>query len=181
LEDSDIISQARAGSKGAYRELLRKYSGLALAVAYARTGRKDMAQQAATNGLVEAARELAALPDAAPIAPWLASIVRSAAVKQRGGARRGSFTFEEAKNKVQRVLAESDSLAPGMKNELVLAAFGALSDEAREALCLRHLYSSDYGNIASAMTAEAGDTDKLIAGAREQLAEVVEPLFPSRL
>jgi len=51
MKDSDIIAQATLGNKGAYRELLRKYSNLALAVAFARSGNRETARANISKGM----------------------------------------------------------------------------------------------------------------------------------
>jgi RNA polymerase sigma factor (sigma-70 family) len=172
--------QASAGNKGAYRELLRKYADLALAVAFARSGNRETARLSAADAFVEGSKEFANLPEAAPIPPWLASIARAVVAKQMGIRRRASLTPEAAKEKVEKALQESGgpgNLEPETKAELAVAAFNVLSDEAREALCLRHVYSKNYAEIASAMATEASRVDEQIAQARDQLATILGPLF----
>ncbi len=180
VKDSDIIIQAGLGNKGAYRELLRKYANLALAVAYARSGNRETARLAAADSFVEAAKELASLPETALISPWLASIVRGAVAKRMSGSRRASLTLEAAREKIEEAVNEGGgpaAIGAEAKNELALTAFSALTDEAREVLCLRHIYSSNYSDIASGLATEASEADKQIAAARETLATVLEPLY----
>lgn len=180
MEDSDIITQAKMGNKGAYREFLRKYAPLALAVAFARTDNREAARVAAADAFVAASRELVDLPDAAPIPPWIANAVRAAVARRMGARTRVTLTPEAAKEKVKTAVEEAGgrgAVEPEKKNELASVAFRALSNEAREILCLRHLYSIDYVSIASAMATGAGDADQNIARARELLADIMEPLF----
>lgn len=180
MKDSDIIVQATIGNKGAYRELLRKYANLTLAVAFARSGNSETARLAAADTFVEASKELANLPETALIPPWIASITRAAVQQRMSGTRRVSFTPEAARGKILKVLEEAerpDSLSPEQKNSLVFVAFNSLSDEQREVLSLLHIYSNTYSEIASAMAAEADETDDRIAKAREQMASVLDPLF----
>lgn len=180
MEDSDIIAQAKLGNKGAYRELLRKYAPLTLAVAFARSDDVETARQAAADAFVQASRELTNLPDAAPISPWIASTARVAVAKRMEGRRRVTLTPEAAKEKVQTAVEEAggkDQFEPKKKNKLAMLAFRALSNEAREILCLRYMYSNNYANIASAMATEASEADEYIASARNLLANIMEPLF----
>jgi len=180
LKDSDIISQASLGNKGAYRELLRKYSNLSLAVALARSGNRDKARAAAADAFVEGAKELGQIPESAPISPWIASLTRATAAKRMGGTRRPSLTTEAAEEKIKNAIEEADESEPmtaEKKSELSLLAFGALSDDEREALCLLHLYSNKYDEIAAAMTTEASRIDENLASARNKLAIILGPLF----
>ena len=180
MDDSDIIIEAKGGNKGAYREMLRKYSNLALAVAYARSGNKDTSRNAAADAFVQASKELSEFPDTAPIAPWIAGISRTAAAKHMEGVRRSALTIEAAKENVQKAVEEAggaEMLDSQVKNELALSALSALTDEARETLSLRHLYNSSYSNIAAAVAVEASEIDEQIAQAREQLAQILSPLF----
>lgn len=179
MKDSDIISQAIVGNKGAYRELLRKYANLTLAVAYARAGNVDTARLAAADAFITASRELAGLPETAPISPWLANITRTATANRMSGVRRISYTEEAAKEKIRGMVEEAGG--PGKtkaeaKNELAFIAFSSLTDEEREVLCLLHLYSKSYADIGSAMAREAGEADELLAKARDRLATALEPL-----
>ncbi len=180
MNDSDIITQANMGNKGAYREFLRKYANLSLAVAFARSGDSETARLACADAFVEAAKELAELPETAPIAPWIASITRATVARRMAGKRRASLTVDAGKDKVEKALEEAGgpgSLGAEAKNELGIAALGALSDEAREALCLLHIYSNSYPDIAAAMATEASLADEEIAKARHQLGIVLEPLL----
>jgi len=180
MEDSDIILEARTGNKGAYRELLRKYADLALAVAFARCGNKIMTRTAASDAFVEASRELGGLPDAAPIGPWLAGVTRLVTARNMGTARQIPLTLDAAKEKIRKAVEEMggpEQLTPERKNELILEALTTLPEEAREVLYLRHLHSMDYSDIASAMASDVNQIDSQLAKAREQLTEILEPLF----
>jgi RNA polymerase sigma-70 factor (ECF subfamily) len=180
MEDTDIVIEARTGNKGAYRELLRKYADLVLAVAYARSGNKTTTRVAAADAFVEASRELAGLPDSAPIAPWLAGITRLVTARNMGTARQVPLTLDAAKEKLLKTVEEAGGageLDAERKNVLVLEALSSLPEEAREAFCLRHFYSADYGDIASAMASDVYEIDSQIARAREHLAEILQPLF----
>jgi RNA polymerase sigma-70 factor (ECF subfamily) len=180
MEDSDIVVEARTGNKGAYRELLRKYADLVLAVAYARSGNKTTTRVAAADAFVEASRELAGLPDTAPIAPWLSGVTRLVTARNMGTARQIPLTLDAAKEKILKAVEEAGGpgqLSADSRNALALEALSTLPEEAREALCLRHLHSADYSNIASAMTSDVDQIDTQIAKAREHLAEILGPLF----
>lgn len=180
LKDSDIITQASLGNKGAYRELLRKYANLALAIALARSGNKDTARMAAADAFVEGAKELSQLPETAPIPPWIASVTRNTIAKHMSGRRRPFITADAASEKIKKTIEEAGnagSLSADNKNELAIQAFNALSDEEREAMCLLHLYSNKYDEIAAAMTSEASKVDEYVASARNKLAEILSPLF----
>lgn len=180
MNDSDIINQASMGNKGAYREFLRKYANLGLAVAFARSGDIETARLACADAFVEASKELGELPETAPIAPWIASITRATVARRMAGKRRVSLTIEAAKEKIEKTLEEAGGpigLSTEAKNEFGIVALGALSDEAREALCLLHIYSNSYSEIAAAMATEASIADEEIAKARHQLGIVLEPLL----
>ena len=180
MEDSDIIIEARTGNKGAYRELLRKYADLVLAVAYARSGNKTTTRLAASDAFVEASRELAGLPDTAPVASWLAGVTRLVTARNMGTARQIPLTLDAAKEKILKAVEEAGGpgeLDENSRNQLALEALATLPEEAREALCLRHFHSADYADIASAMTSDVNQIDDHIAKAREHLAEILAPLF----
>lgn len=180
MKDSDIIAQATIGNKGAYRELLRKYSNLALAVAFARSGNRETARLGAADAFVQASKELSNLPEAAPIAPWIASVTRAEVSKRMGSTRRASLTLEAAKERIKKTLEEaggSGQLDSDTKSELIMIALSALPDEAREALCLRHIYDTSYAEIAAAMATDASQVDDEIAQARKQLADIIGSLF----
>jgi DNA-directed RNA polymerase specialized sigma24 family protein len=180
MEDSDIILEARTGNKGAYREMLRKYADLALAVAFARSGNKATTRAAASDAFVEASRELVGLPDAAPIAPWLAGVTRLVTARNMGTARQIPLTLDAAKERIRKAVEEAGGpgdLTPERRSELALEALATLPEEVREALCLRHLYSMDYSDIASAKASDVNEIDSQLAKAREHLTEILEPLF----
>ena len=180
VEDADIIVQARLGNKGAYRELLRKYAPFAVAVAFARSGNREAARQAVADAFVQAAKEISALPDAAPIAPWLGSIVRSAAARRPAGAGRTHTTIEAAGEKVKKAVADAGgpaAVSPEERNRLAMSAFESLPDEAREALCMLHTCTRNYAEIAGIMAMEAGQVDEHLVKAREQVAAILSALF----
>ena len=138
MKDSDIISQAVLGNKGAYRELLRKYANLSLAVAYARSGDREIARLASADAFVEASKELSELPESAPIAPWIASITRATSAKRMAGRRRASLSADAAKEKVQKALSKIDDGSFGVCEECGASISPKRLDARPEAtLCIR--------------------------------------------
>lgn len=83
--DAELVAHTLAGDVSAFEVLVRRYRGLAFALAYHQLGRFEDAEDAAQEAMVEAYRKLGHLREPERFASWLRRIV---AGKAAGLARR---------------------------------------------------------------------------------------------
>src|ERR1700722_12996874 len=72
--DQMLISQARAGGRAAFDQLVERYFGTVWAIAYARMGRRDSADDLAQEVFLVAWLHLQSLSDPSRFAGWLSQI-----------------------------------------------------------------------------------------------------------
>jgi RNA polymerase sigma factor (sigma-70 family) len=88
LDDTSLISRARAGDVRAYEELVRIHQGVALRVAYLITRDHAEAEDVAQDAFVKAYRSLGRIDPARPFRPWILTIVRNESLNRRRRAGR---------------------------------------------------------------------------------------------
>ena len=96
--DAAVIGRVRAGSIDAAVELFRRYWPLAWKVAYAVTGDRELADDAAQDAVVRAFASLERFDETRPFAPWLKKIAVNQAFEEPRRAKRRAVAhgrFEE--------------------------------------------------------------------------------------
>jgi RNA polymerase sigma-70 factor (ECF subfamily) len=77
IEDKQLVTASLAGSREAYDELVRRYRGAVIVVAWKTLGSREAAQDAAQDAFLQAYKQLGQLKDPARFAPWLCTIARN--------------------------------------------------------------------------------------------------------
>jgi RNA polymerase sigma-70 factor (ECF subfamily) len=77
IEDRHLVTASLAGSREAYDELVRRYRGAVIVVAWKTLGSREAAQDAAQEAFLQAFKQLAQLKDPARFGPWLCTIARN--------------------------------------------------------------------------------------------------------
>src|SRR5436190_13479843 len=88
LEDAELIGRAKDGDVGAYEQLVRRYQGIALRVAYVSSRGAPDVEDAVQEAFVKAYRALDRFRDGSPFRPWLLRIVANEARNRRRSASR---------------------------------------------------------------------------------------------
>lgn len=102
IEDSALVAASLSGSREAYDELVRRYRGAVILVAWRSLGSREAAQDAAQEAFLTAFQQLGQLKDPSRFGPWLCTIARNGA---RRASRRDSGRVYVDDEQMDRVLA----------------------------------------------------------------------------
>jgi RNA polymerase sigma-70 factor (ECF subfamily) len=164
--DRDLVRRARRGDRDAASALFRRYWRDAWRAAYAITGRRALADDAAADGFERAFAALGRFDDRRPFGPWLHRIVANRALDLLRAERR--LADEELPDTPDRTPAH----AAGDRG--LLAAVGDLSLERRVVVVLRYGVGMTPKQIADALDLPVGTVNSRLARALEQLRETLE-------
>ena len=185
--DGDAVAAVRNGESERYRDLVERYERKVFAVAWARLGDSDMAEEATQETFIRAYRKLGLLNEASRFGPWLLAIARNVSINL--GLRR-----RHELNKRQRwaVLQETDSPAAGpvesVPTETLRQVLAELPAQHRECLVLFYLERKSIaeaaGLLALSETAFKTRLHRARAALRQRLEvrldESLERLGPSQ-
>jgi RNA polymerase sigma-70 factor, ECF subfamily len=161
--DRDLVQAARRGDRDAAAALFRRYWPTAWRAAFAITGRRTMADDAASDAFERAFAALDRFDLGRPFSPWLHRIVANRALDLLRAERR--LADEQAAEPVD---PEPD-LRAGDRG--LLAAVAALSPERRVVVLLRFGVGMTPKEIATALDLPVGTVNSRLARSLEQLRD----------
>ena len=165
MDDSATVQRCLEGDPDAFRTLVERYQGRALAHALAIIRNRDDAQDAVQEAFLNAHRALRTFDPERVFYPWFYAILRNCCYKLL--ARRRP---EIGDLPVPVDLLES----PGMPVDDRLAverALAALSPPDREIVMLRHLDGQSYAELAAALEIPVGTVMSRLFNARRRLRD----------
>lgn len=172
LDDATLVLAAKAGDVGAYEQLVRAYSQVALRVAYLVLGDHAEAEDAVQEGFLKAYRALDRFRTDGVFRPWLLTIVRNEALNRRRRAgRQARLQLRMANDPV------SGDAAPSPENVVVadedrrslLRAVDDLGERYRQVIGLRFLVGLSEEETATALGIARGTVKSRTARAFERL------------
>jgi len=174
--DGLLVSEALAGHKEAFDQLVRRYQHCAYATAVSLLPDIGLAQDVVQEAFLEAYLRLPRLLDPERFARWLRGIVRNTSHRARREFRRVRELSQQAPAN-----AEPTDPAPfphgqfecTEERDRVQQALGRLTETNREAICLHYLDELSYAEIAAFLgTTEATVLGRLQRGRRELRKEL---------
>ena len=164
--DRDLVRQARRGDRDAAAALFRRYWRDAWRAAFAITGRRAFADDAAADAFERAFAALDRFDERRPFGPWLHRIVANRALDLLRAERRVS----------DEELPEIPDDAPLHQSgdRGLLAAVAELPLERRVVVVLRYGVGMTPKQIAAALDLPVGTVNSRLARALEQLRESLE-------
>lgn len=143
LSDRDLIRMARAGNRGAYGELYRRYAPMVHGLLLARVA-PEFADDLLQEVFLKAMSQLARLREDSHFGGWIAAIARNRAVDHYRQTREMQSSDEIASKTT--ATEEPDTQAEARQ---VLAAIHSLPDAYRETLSMRLVEGMTGPEIAS--------------------------------
>ncbi len=144
---------------------MRRYGRVAWRAAFGVTGRRDLADEAAQDGLLRALDNLASYDDARPFAPWLYRVVANAAV---------TAVERDVRARAVPVGALVAVDAPTWEGaDALQVAVIALPVDQREVVVLRYWADLGIGDIAAVLDVPAGTVASRLSRALSRLRAVL--------
>jgi RNA polymerase sigma-70 factor (ECF subfamily) len=171
--DPELVAQARAGSRAAAGELVRRYLSGCRATALAIVGDITVAEDACQDGLVYAMAHLHDCRQPDRFGAWLRQIVRShARTLARRERRARSVPLEGAQDLADRARA-SEAAERNEVRRALLAALATLSEVRREVVLLHDLEGWTHREIAERMELPEGTVRSHLHLARQALRKLL--------
>ena len=164
--DARLVRAARGGDGSARAELVRRHAAAAWRAAYGVTGRHDLADDAAQEGMLRALDRLDTFDEARPFAPWLHRVVVNVAVSAARRERRRS----------QIAVPDTEPPPDGGDDNAdpLRAAVLELPDDQREIVALRYWADLGVDEIASVLDVPSGTVASRLSRALTRLRTELE-------
>jgi RNA polymerase sigma-70 factor (ECF subfamily) len=161
--DADLVAATRAGDRGAFSELVRRYERAARGICLAVLHDEHLASDAAQDAFVAAYRRIGKLRDAALFGSWLLAICRNESVNTAKKIRRHSQVSQET------AAAEPDA----KDHSDLLAAVAELPEQERTVVMLKFFGDHDVADIAVMLARPLGTVTKQLSRAYERLRKAL--------
>ncbi|MBX7256061.1 MAG: sigma-70 family RNA polymerase sigma factor, partial [Candidatus Hydrogenedentes bacterium] len=166
--DAEIIRKTLAGNRHAFEALIQRYNRMAYAVAFARLGNHQDAEDAAQEGWLQAFSTLNRLRDPERFPAWLAIIVRNVSVNAgRNRWRRSSL--EEVGDTL--VVDFRESMENADIHRALWAQIATMTPDFREVLTLHYHAGLSTEEIADWTGLSRETVKKRLQRARSALSE----------
>jgi RNA polymerase sigma factor (sigma-70 family) len=153
-EESDLVERARGGDAVAYEQLVHRYQGIAIRIAYLIAGDAAEAEDAAQEGFVKAYGALGRFRAGEPFRPWLLRIVANEARnRRRSSGRRASLALRAAGQDPSGEAAPSPEGAVLAREQrtALLAAVNDLGEDDRLVIACRYFLELSEQETAAAL------------------------------
>jgi RNA polymerase sigma factor (sigma-70 family) len=171
-EESDLVERARRGDVVAYEELVHRYQGIAIRIAYLIVGDAAEAEDAAQEGFVKAYRALGRFRAGQPFRPWLVRIVANEARnRRRSSGRRAALALRAAAQDPSGEAAPSPEGALLAREErtALLAAVNELREDDRLVIACRYFLELSEEETAAALGLRPGTVKSRTSRALDRL------------
>ena len=179
-EDAELTARARDGDVGAYEELVTRYQGIALRVAWLVVHNRGDAEDAVQDAFVKAYYALPRFRPGAPFRPWILRIVANEARNRgRSGRRREGLVLRAAaigtrdpvRSPEVEVITREDA-------ESLTAALNRLPERDRLVVAYRYLLEMSEAETAAALDVRPGTVksrlSRALARLRTELSDDVD-------
>ncbi len=164
--DVKLVRAARSGDGSARAELVRRHAAAAWRSAYGVTGRHDLADDAAQEGMLRALDRLDTFDESRPFAPWLHRVVVHVAVSAaRRERRRAQIVVPDDARPTDTGGHDVDPL-----RDAVLG----LPEDQREIVALRYWADLGVDEIASVLDLPSGTVASRLSRALARLRTQLE-------
>jgi RNA polymerase sigma-70 factor, ECF subfamily len=161
MDDAGAIRACRAGHVDAFRHVVERYQGRALAHARLLTRNEADAADAVQDAFLDAFRGLAAFDASRPFYAWFYVLLRNRCFKQ--GARRGT----RSESGVLPDVAGNPDISPELMD--LWRAIDRLSAEDSELIVLKHIEGWTYEELSTALNVPRGTVMSRLYAARQRL------------
>lgn len=186
--DSQIVAEVRGGDPERYRDLIERYERKVYAIAWARLGDADLAEEAAQETFIKAYRKLTWLKDGAKFGAWVTAIARHLSINL--GLRRRHELIKRERWAVlqQDSCVATDGDEPAMAGATLQQALARLPAAHRECLVLFYLEGKGITEAAKTLGVTPSAFKTRLHRARQvlrreletRLEDTLEQLRPTR-
>jgi RNA polymerase sigma-70 factor, ECF subfamily len=169
-DEKRLIALARDGSMPAAAELVALHWTKAWKTAYAVTGHRSLADDAAQEGVLRAIRALDTFDDRAPFWPWLKRIVVNRAIEELRHERR----LAAAERRYEELWARLDSEPLGDPSGEIAAAVAGLTPVRRLVVVLHYWLDYSVDEIAAQLELPVGTVASRLSRALAELRSTLE-------
>jgi RNA polymerase sigma-70 factor (ECF subfamily) len=180
--DRTFVTQAAAGSREAFDELVRRYRRPVYSLVRALTGGDDDAEDLVQDVFVRAFRAVHRFRGDSAFKSWLyriaVNVVHTHLQRRRTrDAFAGPRTIDAASSDV----ADGDNLEEAMvRRQAIERALASLPEQLRVLVVLRDVQGLKYDEIAKIVKSPRGTVESRLFRARQQLRPMLEPLVVIR-
>ncbi len=171
--DEELVRQALDGRRGAYEELVRRWTPRIIAVCHAKVGRAGLAEDLAQEALLRGFRGLASLKEPGKFGPWLKGIALRACLDWLKARERSQVNFSElggARAPEELLAGKGASREPEIDREdemrKVMEEVEALDEEHRQVLMLFYYQELKHRDIARLLGVSAATVNARLSKAR---------------
>lgn len=189
LRDPDVrlMLEVRSGSASAFEELMLRYQNRVVTVLEHLVGSRDLAEDLAQEVFLRVYRSRESYHADAKFSTWLFTIVNNVASNAlRSRRRRREVTLGAGESKEGGEPLDAMAAAPSGQmptrqldkaemREVIRVALGALSERQRLAVLLCKFEEMSYAEIAETMNLSSQAIKSLLARARVNLRQLLEP------
>lgn len=171
----ELLRQAKGGDRFAFTELVRRFSGMALAVAMRRLHDHAMAQDAVQEAFLAAWLHLAGLRDPDSFPAWLRSIVGRSCLRilRANRVQIATARLDDLADMPDDDLDPVEHFARFQTRDAVLAFLASLSGVYREAAVQRYLLGHSYEEISLTLGVPVGTIKRRLHETRDRMMRAV--------
>ncbi len=174
LSVEELVSRARLHDADAFAELIQRFEGVALAVAYAQTRNAADAGDIVQEAFMRAWQRLDSLDDPSRFAHWVSRMVRNLAIDLR--RRRKALPLDDSFDPPDSMPGAS-SMEIAEQKKQIDRAIRSLDELSRECVTLRYYENLASKEIADLLGITAAAVDMRLSRARNQLKDRLKPFF----
>lgn len=177
-DDRLLISQAAAGDRQAFSELVFRHQERVLQLAYRYTRDRQDAEELAQEIFFKAWRHAGTFRGEAAFSTWLYRLAVNSCLNHRQGkkARPEPQPLTENLQAGGEAVQAGDDLVAAERESRLRRALASLPARQRVALALASFEDKSYEDIAAAMEVSVPAVESLLFRARQNLAAILRPL-----
>lgn len=169
-----LVLRAKLHDADAFAELIQRYEGIALSIAYAHTRNRADAGDLVQDAFLRAWTRLDSLDDPSRFGHWLGRMVRNLAIDLRRRKRPGSLDMSID---VPDDAFETSPIERQEQKRQIDRALGALDELSRSCVVLRYYENLSSKEIGELLDLSPAAVDMRLSRARNQLKERLQPVI----
>ncbi len=185
LSDEDLMLRTGQGDRGAFDEIVRRYTSRMVNVAYQMTGDRDLAEDVAQETFYRAYRSAASYKRIAKFSTWLYTIAINLCRNELRRRKHRFYSLEEMAERDEeasvRIDIEDETAKPDRRVEqkelgrLIMQAIDRLPEKFKQPLVLRDVEGLSYEETGEILNLPEGTVKSRINRARQRVKEMIEP------
>jgi RNA polymerase sigma-70 factor (ECF subfamily) len=185
LSDEVLMLRTGQGDRGAFDEIVRRYSSRMVNVVYQMTGDSELAQDIAQETFYRAYRSASTYKQIAKFSTWLYTIALNLCRNELRRRKHKFYSLEEMAEREEepgvRIDIEDESAKPDRDveqkelSELIKMAIDRLPEKFRQPLVLRDVQGLSYEETGEILNLPEGTVKSRINRARQRVKEILRP------